>query len=106
MLSLKNLRRVGQAMTGFALLAPSAAFASGSSMPWEAPLNDILTSITGPVAKVVSVIVIVGTGITLAVGDTQGGTKKLLQIAFGLSTAFAATTFFLPLFGFAGGATF
>jgi type IV secretion system protein VirB2 len=32
--------------------------------------------------------------------------RKLITVAFGLCIAFAATSFFLPLFGFAGGAVF
>jgi type IV secretory pathway VirB2 component (pilin) len=32
--------------------------------------------------------------------------RKLITVAFGLCIAFSATTFFLPLFGFAGGAAF
>ena len=42
------------------MLAP-AAHASGSSMPWEAPLQSILQSIEGPVAKIIAVIVITRT---------------------------------------------
>jgi type IV secretory pathway VirB2 component (pilin) len=54
------------------VLAP-AAHASGSSMPWEAPLQQILESIEGPVAKIIAVIIIIVTGLTLAFGDTSGG---------------------------------
>ena len=85
------------------MLAP-AAHASGSSMPWEQPLQQILQSIEGPVAKVVAVIIIVVTGLTLAFGDTGGGFRKLIQIVFGLSIAFAASSFFLSFFSFGGGA--
>ena len=49
-----------------------AAYASGSSMPWETPLNSILESVQGPVAKIISVIIITVTGLTLAFGDTIG----------------------------------
>ena len=84
------------------MLAP-AAHASGSSMPWEAPLQSILQSIEGPVAKIIAVIIIV-TGLTLAFGDTGGGFRKLIQIVFGLSIAFAASSFFLSFFSFGGGA--
>ena len=84
------------------MLAP-AAHASGSSMPWEAPLQKILQSIEGPVAKIVAVIIIV-TGLTLAFGDTSGGFRRLIQIVFGLSIAFAASSFFLSFFSFGGGA--
>ncbi|MBB6011283.1 type IV secretion system protein VirB2 [Aquamicrobium lusatiense] len=85
------------------LLAP-AAHASGSSMPWEAPLQSILESIEGPVAKIIAVIIIIVTGLTLAFGDTNGGFRRLIQIVFGLSIAFAASSFFLSFFSFGGGA--
>ena len=85
------------------VLAP-AAHASGSSMPWEQPLQQILQSIEGPVAKIIAVIIIIVTGLTLAFGDTSGGSRKLIQIVFGLSIAFAASSFFLSFFSFGGGA--
>ena len=78
--------------------------AAGSGMPWEAPLQRILESIEGPVAKVIAVVVIIVTGLSLAFGDMGGGLRRLLQIVFGLSIAFAATSFFLTFFSFAGGA--
>ena len=61
-------------------------------MPWEAPLQRILESIEGPVAKVVAVIIIIVTGLSLAFGDMGGGFRRLIQIVFGLSIAFAATS--------------
>ena len=81
-----------------------AAYAAGSSMPWEAPLQSILESIEGPVAKIVAVIIIIITGLSLAFGDTSGGARKMIQIVFGLSIAFAASSFFLSFFSFGGGA--
>ena len=80
------------------------AHAGGSSMPWEAPLQSILESIEGPVAKIIAVIIIIVTGLTLAFGDTSGGFRRLIQIVFGLSIAFAASSFFLSFFSFGGGA--
>ncbi|MCK9908030.1 TrbC/VirB2 family protein [Microbacteriaceae bacterium K1510] len=85
------------------ILAP-VAYASGSSMPWEQPLQKILQSIEGPVAKIVAVIIIIATGLALAFGDTSGGFRRLIQIVFGLSIAFAASSFFLSFFSFGGGA--
>lgn len=84
------------------LTAP--AHAAGSGMPWEGPLDQILQSIEGPVARIVAVIIITLTGLTLAFGETSGGFRKLIQIVFGLSIAFAATSFFLTFFSFGGGA--
>src|ERR1700722_8062214 len=85
-----------------ALCAP--VYAAGSNMPWEGPLQSILDSIQGPVAKIFAVLIIIITGLTLAFGDTSGGFRKLLQVVFGLTIAFAATSFFLTFFGYAGGA--
>ena len=93
----------GMALTLLAVVSP-AAHAAGSNMPWEAPLQSILDSIQGPVAKIVAVIIIVVTGLTLAFGDTSGGFRRLIQIVFGLSIAFAASSFFLTFFQFGGGA--
>ena len=58
----------------------------------------------GPVARIVAVIIIIATGLALAFGDTSGGFRKLIQIVFGLSIAFAASSFFLSFFSFSGGA--
>lgn len=86
------------------LILSSPARAGGSSMPWEAPLQSILQSIEGPVAKIVAVIIIIVAGLSLAFGDTSGGFRRLVQIVFGLSIAFAASSFFLSFFSFGGGA--
>jgi type IV secretion system protein TrbC len=108
----------GRALLGFAarqaivaiilllclLLFASRAYAAGSNMPWEQPLQQILQSIEGPVAKIMAVIVIIITGLSLAFGDTSGGFRRLIQIVFGLSIAFAASSFFLSFFSFGGGA--
>ena len=92
------------ACIGLGLMIAAPAHAAGSGMPWEGPLDQILTSIEGPVARIVAVIIITITGLTLAFGETSGGMRKLIQIVFGLSIAFAATSFFLTFFSFGGGA--
>lgn len=85
------------------VLTTAPAWAAGSNMPWEQPLNQILQSVEGPVAKIIAVIIIVVTGLTLAFGDSSGGFRRLIQIVFGLSIAFAASSFFLSFFSFGGG---
>jgi type IV secretory pathway VirB2 component (pilin) len=94
---------------GLSLIVSAGAFstpavAAGSNMPWEQPLQQILQSIEGPVAKIIAVIIIITTGLTLAFGDASGGFRRLVQIVFGLSIAFAASSFFLSFFSFGGGA--
>ena len=91
-------------MAALLLCVARPAHAAGSNMPWEAPLQSVLESIQGPVARIIAVIIIITTGLTLAFGDTSGGFRKLVQIVFGLSIAFAASSFFLTFFSFAGGA--
>jgi type IV secretion system protein TrbC len=93
---------LGAAALGIALSSP--ALAAGSGMPWEEPLQQVLESVQGPVAKIMAVIIIIVTGLTLAFGETAGGFRKLIQIVFGLSIAFAASSFFLSFFSFGGGA--
>jgi type IV secretion system protein VirB2 len=92
------------AMIGLGLTLTSQAHAAGTGMPWEAPLQQVLDSVQGPVAKILAVAVIVLTGLTLAFGETAGGFRRLIQIVFGLSIAFAASSFFLSFFSFGGGA--
>ena len=96
--------RRGLLLAALMLFLAGTAQAAGSSMPWESPLQSILESIQGPVARIVAVIIIIATGLALAFGDTSGGFRKLIQIVFGLSIAFAASSFFLSFFSFSGGA--
>jgi type IV secretion system protein TrbC len=95
---------VAAAVVGLAAVLATTASASGSGMPWEEPLQQVLESVQGPVAKIVAVIIIITTGLTLAFGESSGGFRRLIQIVFGLSIAFAASSFFLSFFSFGGGA--
>ncbi|WP_457651101.1 TrbC/VirB2 family protein [Serratia liquefaciens] len=102
--SITRPARQGLLLAALLLFLAGTAQAAGSSMPWEGPLTSILESIQGPVARIVAVIIIISTGLALAFGDTSGGFRKLIQIVFGLSIAFAASSFFLSFFSFSGGA--
>src|SRR3546814_9044413 len=81
----KILTVAAAAMLGIALAATAQAAASG--MPWEEPLQQVLESVQGPVAKIVAVIIIIVTGLTPAFGETAGGIRRLIPIIFGLSIA-------------------
>ena len=102
--SLPALLRTVVIGTALTLVVCGPASASGTNMPWEQPLTQILDSVQGPVAKIIAVIIIITTGLTLAFGDTSGGFRRLIQIVFGISIAFAASSFFLSFFSFGGGA--
>ena len=98
-----SLRAMSLTVSGMVLFVAAPAWAAGSNMPWEQPLNQILQSVEGPVAKIIAVIITIVTGLTLAFGDSSGGFRRLIQIVFGLSIAFAASSFFLSFFSFGGG---
>ncbi len=100
---LPNLAAFSLAL-GLSVMMSAQAWAAGSGMPWEEPLQKVLESVQGPVAKIMAVIIIIVTGLTLAFGETAGGFRRLIQIIFGLSIAFAASSFFLSFFSFGGGA--
>jgi type IV secretion system protein VirB2 len=85
-----------------AIAAP--AYAAGSGMPWETPLQSVVDSITGPVARAAAVIAIVLAGITIIFSEGGGGVRKLAFVGLGIAIMFAAVSFFLDFFGFAGGA--
>ncbi|OGT06763.1 MAG: conjugal transfer protein TrbC [Gammaproteobacteria bacterium GWF2_41_13] len=89
----------------FLLLSP-AVFATETGLPWESPLEKILNSLTGPVAKILGVIAIVIAGFGIAFGEAGSGMRRLFQVILGLSIAFTASTMMVSLFGFSGGAVF
>lgn len=96
--------RAGVLLSLVALALVLPAHAAGSGMPWEGPLDQFLQSVEGPIVKAGAVFLIVVTGLTMAFGDMGGGFKKLIQVIFGISVAFGATSFFLTFFSFGGGA--
>jgi type IV secretory pathway VirB2 component (pilin) len=96
------LLRVAPALVVLMVAAP--AFAAGSGMPWEGPLEQIVDSITGPVARAAAVIAIVIAGVTIIFSEGGGGVRKLAFVGLGIAVMFAAVSFFLDFFGFAGGA--
>jgi type IV secretion system protein VirB2 len=99
-----RILRMAAIQASIAAVPLGAAHAAGSNMPWEQPLQQILDSVQGPVAKIIAVMIIIVTGLSLAFGETSGGFRRLIQIVFGLSIAFAASSFFLSFFSFGGGA--
>jgi type IV secretion system protein VirB2 len=85
------------------MFSAGVALASSAGMPWEGPLNKLLLSLTGPVAKAVGVFSIVGLGFGIAFSEGGSGLRKALWVVLGLAIAFSATTFFISFMGFSGG---
>jgi type IV secretory pathway VirB2 component (pilin) len=86
-------------------LAGAATGTASGGMPWEQPLQKVLASVSGPVAQTLGVIAIIIFGLGMAFSD-GGGLRTALGILFGLAIAYAASSFFMSFFGFAGGTLF
>ena len=97
-------RRLFGAMTTCGLMLAGPALAGGSGMPWEGPLQQVVDSITGPVVEAAAVVAVVIFGAGIAMSENGSSMRRGQGIMFDLSIAFAASTFFLDFFGFAGGA--
>ncbi len=77
------------------LTSPHAARAAsgaggGGALPWEAPLNQVLASFTGPVAKALCILAIVVLGFGFAFSD-GGGLRRVLGLLLGVSIAVTAS---------------
>ncbi|MGD9153320.1 MAG: TrbC/VirB2 family protein [Gammaproteobacteria bacterium] len=92
--------------SGILFLTMANAYASATGLPWEGPLEKILDSLTGPVAKILGVLAIVIAGFGIAFGEAGSGMRRVFQVVLGLSIAFTASTLVVTLFGFSGGTVF
>jgi type IV secretion system protein TrbC len=91
------------ASTALALSPHAARAAFGGGMPWEGPLQMLLMSLQGPVARVVGAAAIIGLGIGLAFSEGGSMMRKALWVVLGLAIAFNATSWGLGFLGFSGG---
>src|SRR5256886_16757317 len=85
----KVFRQLTAATLGLLLAAP--AFAQGNS-PWENAVNVLQTAFTSTIARGLSLVAIVVSGLTFAFGE--GGSKRVLAgVLFGVGMAIAAVNF-------------
>src|SRR5260370_41777779 len=94
---LKAVSRQARAVAvGLLLAAPAFAQATGSS-PWENAVNVLMTAFTSTIARGLSLVAIVVSGLTFAFGE--GGSKRVLAgVLFGVGMAIAAVNFMAWLF--------
>jgi type IV secretory pathway VirB2 component (pilin) len=79
-----------------ALLLAGPALAQGNS-PWENAVNVLMTAFTSTIARGLSLVAIVVSGLTFAFGE--GGSKRVLAgVLFGVGMAIAAVNFLAWLF--------
>ncbi len=92
----------------FLLFFAPAAFAdssNGQDMPWMGPLQMIMNSISGPVAKIVGTIAIIIAGFGIAFGESGSGVRRLFQVVLGLAIAFTAASIVATVFQPGAGAS-
>ena len=73
----------GASLAAMLLLSGTGAFAqsTGGSLPWEGPLQTLVTSLTGPVAYAISIVAIVALGAGLAFGgEMSESMRRMLQV--------------------------
>jgi type IV secretion system protein TrbC len=81
-------------LVSFLLAAP--VFGQGNS-PWENAVNVLMTAFTSTIARGLSLVAIVVSGLTFAFGE--GGSKRVLAgVLFGVGMAIAAVNFLAWLF--------
>lgn len=81
----------------FVLLAAIPAFAQQGNSPWENAVNVLMTAFTSTIARGLSLVAIVVSGLTFAFGE--GGSKRVLAgVLFGVGMAIAAVNFLAWLF--------
>ena len=89
-------RRVTVVATLLAI-ASGRAWATGPTMPWDGPLDNLLNNLSGPTARALVLVAIVATGLLWAFTRNEEGLKRLGQIAFGGAIAMGAVTLFANL---------
>jgi type IV secretory pathway VirB2 component (pilin) len=83
--------------TGFVFLLAIPAFAQAGNSPWENAVNVLMTAFTSTIARGLSLVAIVVSGLTFAFGE--GGSKRVLAgVLFGVGMAIAAVNFLAWLF--------
>jgi type IV secretory pathway VirB2 component (pilin) len=80
-----------------ALLLAAPAFAQAPTSPWEKAVTVLQTTFTSTIARGLSLVAIVVSGLTFAFGE--GGSKRILAgVLFGVGMAIAAVNFLAWLF--------
>jgi type IV secretory pathway VirB2 component (pilin) len=81
----------------FLMALASPVFAQAGNSPWENAVNVLQTAFTSTIARGLSLVAIVVSGLTFAFGE--GGSKRVLAgVLFGVGMAIAAVNFLAWLF--------
>jgi len=100
----KHLFKISSFTTGFFSLLQSHIFASGTTgLPWEAPLQTMMLSLTGPVAFSVSLIAVAVSGCLLVFGGEMGDfARRMIMLVMVIGLLVGGGGFLATLFGVGG----
>jgi type IV secretion system protein TrbC len=85
------------AVTGFVFLVLAVPVFAQANSPWENAVTVLQTAFTSTIARGLSLVAIVVSGLTFAFGE--GGSKRVLAgVLFGVGMAIAAVNFLAWLF--------
>jgi len=86
------------------MLLPAVSHASGGITEFSAPLEQVVNTVTGPVAKWIAIIAMALCGILYIFNkdDLTGGFKLLLNVVFGISFICFAASIVNSVFSFSG----
>ena len=92
--SYSTTRVIAMSLLGLALAAPALG---QTNSPWENAVNVLQQAFTSTIARGLSLVAIVVSGLTFAFGE--GGSKRVLAgVLFGVGMAIAAVNFLAWLF--------
>jgi type IV secretory pathway VirB2 component (pilin) len=97
----KNIDKISQLIILF-FFTTAVNASTMDSYPWTVTLQKVMTSISGPVAYVCAGLAICMSGFVMMFVELQGGGKKFIQAALGISIVFGAATIISSLFSFTG----
>ncbi|WP_291521433.1 TrbC/VirB2 family protein [Acidithiobacillus sp.] len=79
-------------------IAPAFAETTGTSLPWDTPIQDLTNNLTGPVATAISIVAFLAAGAALIFGEELGGiAKKALFVVLGISMIVFGNAFLTDL---------
>lgn len=74
-------------MLGFMVYSIIEPSSTSAALPWEGPLEELKSSITGTVAKAICAIVVCVTGVMIGMGEGGAAGRIALRLVFGLALA-------------------
>lgn len=93
----------GALILALVIIQDATAANLNTGMPWEGPMDQVVASITGPVARCGGAVALTATGLAWALGVGNDILQRGAKIGTALSIAFNAASHLLPILGFANG---